>query len=105
MGPNENGQYVYSWLASTVINDFDEDISPLIHYLWRHKYISESTYLGIVQFGTETFYATSNVTFSTWNFNMSLTAGPPRPASASLHAPSRWAWITMTMLISLAVSF
>lgn len=83
MGPNTNGQYVYSWLASSNVNNFDTDISPLLHYLWREKYISESNYLGVVQFGSETFHATSNVTFSVRNFNMSIEAGTPKPTTSA----------------------
>ncbi|KAH7333128.1 concanavalin A-like lectin/glucanase domain-containing protein [Rhexocercosporidium sp. MPI-PUGE-AT-0058] len=76
-GPNSNGQFVYSWLGSTNITDFDEDISPLLHYLWRHKLIDDSNYLGVVQFGTETFHASSNVVFSAHDYNLSIAAGKP----------------------------
>ncbi|KAH9207041.1 concanavalin A-like lectin/glucanase domain-containing protein [Leptodontidium sp. 2 PMI_412] len=76
-GPNTNGQFVYSWLGYTNITDFDEDISPLLHYLWRHKLIDDTNYLGIVQFGTETFHATSNVEFSAYDYNLSIAAGTP----------------------------
>jgi hypothetical protein len=44
-----------------------------MHYLWRHNFIPESTYLGIVQFGTETFHSHSNVTFQVHDFDMSVT--------------------------------
>ncbi|KAE8444317.1 hypothetical protein EG329_000627 [Mollisiaceae sp. DMI_Dod_QoI] len=59
-GANNNGQFVYSWLAPT-----------------NHKMISESNYLGIVQFGTETFHSSSNVTFSAQDFNLSIASGTP----------------------------
>ncbi|KUJ13835.1 concanavalin A-like lectin/glucanase [Mollisia scopiformis] len=76
-GANNNGQFVYSWLAPSNVTTFDRDISPLLHYLWQHKLISESNYLGVVQFGTETFHASSNVTFSAQDFNISVAAGQP----------------------------
>jgi len=76
-GANNNGQFVYSWLAPDNITTFDKDISPLLHYLWQHKKISESNYLGIVQFGTETFHASSNVTFSAQDFNLTVASGKP----------------------------
>jgi hypothetical protein len=44
---------------------------------------AESNYLGIVQFGTETFHATSNVTFSAKNFNFNITKGDPKPVPGS----------------------
>jgi len=78
-GHNSNGQYVYSWLASSDLTSFNADISPLLHYLWRHSYIHEANYLGIVQFGMETFHATSNVTFSATDFDISIYQGDPAP--------------------------
>jgi len=71
-GPNGNGQFVYSWVASSNITNFDKDISPLLHYLSQNNLIPNSTYLGIVQFGTETFHATSNVTFSAQDFSLKV---------------------------------
>lgn len=65
------------------MSTLDYDISPLIHYLWLHKLISESNHLGIVQFGTEEFHSTSNVTFSAKEFNLSVAAGQPQVASRS----------------------
>lgn len=76
-GANGNGQFVYSWLAPANVSDFNRDISPLMHYLWQHKMISESNFLGIVQFGTETFHSSSNVTFSAQDFNLNVSSGKP----------------------------
>ncbi|KAG4415011.1 hypothetical protein IFR04_011832 [Cadophora malorum] len=78
-GNNSNGQFVFGWLPSTNVTDFKEDFSPLVHYLWRHKLIDESLYLGIVQFGSETFHASSNVVFSAHDYNLSVAPGTPSP--------------------------
>ncbi|KAK0112485.1 hypothetical protein ONS96_001722 [Cadophora gregata f. sp. sojae] len=92
-GNNSNGQYVYGWLASTNITDFDEDISPLLHYLWRHKLIDDSNYLGIVQFGSEAFHAKAEVVFSAQDYKLSIAGGTPSPepsgdvSAASLCTP------------------
>jgi xyloglucan-specific endo-beta-1,4-glucanase len=82
-GPNGNGQFVYSWLASTNITNFNRDISPLLHYLWRNLSVAETNYLGIVQYGTETFHSTSNVTFSAQDFNFTVEKGKPTPVPGS----------------------
>jgi xyloglucan-specific endo-beta-1,4-glucanase len=80
-GPNDNGQYVFSWVADANITDFDADISPLIHYLWRHGMVLAANYVGVVQFGTEQKHATSNVTFSVDDFAISATRGTPKAAA------------------------
>jgi len=74
-GPNGNGQTVFTWLAGSNITTFNKDISPLFGYLTEHNFLPNTTYLGIVQFGTETFHATSNVTFSATDFNMKIVQG------------------------------
>jgi xyloglucan-specific endo-beta-1,4-glucanase len=81
-------------LAPYNLNDFDSDISPLLHYLWRQKYIDESNYLGIVQFGTETFHSLSNVTFSVRDFNISIHSGRPNVVSeGSLPVLPNLTWV------------
>jgi xyloglucan-specific endo-beta-1,4-glucanase len=74
-GPNGAGQTVFSWLAADNITSFHNDISPLFNYLVDHNLMPTSTYLGTVQFGTETFHATSNVTFSASNFGLDIEKG------------------------------
>ncbi|KAF8859736.1 concanavalin A-like lectin/glucanase [Acephala macrosclerotiorum] len=99
-GSNNNGQFVYSWLAPENITNIDDDISPLLHYLWWHNKISESNYLGIVQFGTETFHSSSNVTFSAQDFNLTVASGnPPTDSSAAAGA------LPNLVFILLSVSF
>jgi xyloglucan-specific endo-beta-1,4-glucanase len=74
-GPNGNGQTVFTWLAGSNITTFSKDISPLFNYLTQHDLLPNTTYLGIVQFGTETFHSTSNVTFSASDFSMKVVQG------------------------------
>ncbi len=74
-GPNGAGQTVFSWLAQTNLTSFHNDISPLFNYLVDHNLLPTSAYLGSVQFGTETFHATANVTFTASNFALDLEKG------------------------------
>jgi xyloglucan-specific endo-beta-1,4-glucanase len=82
-GPNGNGQTVFSWLAASNITNFNFDITPLFDYLTSHNLLPSTTYLGSVQFGTEAFHATSNVTFSASNFNLKVVKGVKK-ATASM---------------------
>jgi xyloglucan-specific endo-beta-1,4-glucanase len=81
-GPNGNGQTVFSWLATSNITNFNFDVSPLLDYLTNHNLLPETTYLGSVQFGTEAFHATSNVTFLASNFNLDVTKGIKKASMA-----------------------
>jgi xyloglucan-specific endo-beta-1,4-glucanase len=81
-GPNGNGQTVFSWLAASNITSFNFDISPLFDYLTSHNLLPATTYLGSVQYGTEAFHATSNVTFSASNFNLKVTKGIKKASMA-----------------------
>lgn len=86
-GPNGMGQYVYSWLSTGNVTDFNEDISPLLHFLSDYNIIPSDNYLGSVQYGSETFHSTANITFSTSNFNLSVSQGTPlslAPGSSSI---------------------
>jgi len=106
-GLNSNGQQVYSWLAASNITYFDEDVSPLIHYLWRHGMISENVYLGSLQFGTETFHAGSNVTFSAQDTVLTVASGTPEATSGvsiSGHI-GRSALVLFPMLSSLLIFY
>ena len=76
--------------------------NPLIHYLWRQKIIDESNYLGIVQFGTETFHSTSNVTFSAQDFNFTIHQG--KPASETSLSSGRFLPNLALLLLASALS-
>lgn len=56
---------------------FDEDIAPLLQYLWRNQLVSADARLGLVQFGSEAYHSGNNVTFSAADFNMDVWMGTP----------------------------
>ena len=82
-GANDNGQHVFSWVADKNMTSFNGDLSPSIEYLWRHGLIRANNYLGILQFGTETLHATSNVTFTASKVDMDIVMGTPKAFSGS----------------------
>lgn len=104
-GPNDNGQYVFSWVADANMTDFDADISPLIHYLWRHGMVLAANYVGVVQFGTEQKHATSNLTFSVDDFAMSATRGMPKAAAgfSFKHSPPLQLMSALTAIVVIAL--
>ncbi|KAJ5595219.1 uncharacterized protein N7459_001427 [Penicillium hispanicum] len=64
---DETHQTVLTWVANSTTEKFSGDIYPLITDLYSlsgTKYPSKDDYMGIFQFGTETYSANSNVTFS-----------------------------------------
>jgi xyloglucan-specific endo-beta-1,4-glucanase len=101
-GPNDNGQHVFSWVADANLTSFAGDISPLVHYLWRHNLVLATNYIGVVQFGTEQKFATSNVTFVVDSFAMDASKGTPKEgAGASLTC---YGWDLMLALFLAAVA-
>ncbi|KAJ5093507.1 hypothetical protein N7456_009368 [Penicillium angulare] len=69
-GPRTAGsttQYVLTWVAATNTDSFKGDIFPLVTNLTSlggDNYPNNTDYMGILQFGTETYSADSNVTFA-----------------------------------------
>lgn len=47
---------------------FELDVAPLFGYLWEKEGIPGDVYLGVVQFGTETFYSQTQMNFSMSSF-------------------------------------
>lgn len=56
---------------------FDEDITPLLQYLWRNELVSADARIGLVEFGSEAYHAGNNVTFSAGGFSMDIWPGSP----------------------------
>jgi hypothetical protein len=56
---------------------FDEDITPLLQYLWRNDLVSADARIGLVEFGSEAYHAGNNVTFSAGDFSMNVWPGTP----------------------------
>ena len=118
---------MFSWLSPNNITDFNEDISPLLQYLYKNDLVPASLYLGAVQFGSETFHATSNVTFSVNDFSINMTStgspdgdiltplasGQPQPnglpdksgSAGSLQLPSMISLLMFMMALGGALRF
>lgn len=76
-GQNSRGTSVFTWVAPRDETNFDEDVSPLLQYLWRKKLVSADARLGLVEFGSEAYHSGANVTFSASEFSMQLLTGHP----------------------------
>jgi hypothetical protein len=87
-GENSGGQTVHSWLALSNQSDFEADATPLINYLTNNSLVETDAYMGILQFGSETWHSTANVTFDVTSFNLNVTstdASANAAASAAVH--------------------
>ncbi|CEI67620.1 unnamed protein product [Fusarium venenatum] len=76
-GKNQRANHVFTWVPDEDVDDiteFDEDVSPLLEYVWRNGLIANSTYLGIVEFGSETWQSSTNVTFSAASYSLTINA-------------------------------
>lgn len=73
-------------MSPTDQTTFDEDISPLLQYLWRNQLVSADARLGLIEFGSEAYHSGNNVTFSAENFNMDVWRGTP--AKYELNPPA-----------------
>lgn len=86
-GTNDNGQQVYSWLAQTNFSSVTTDVSPLVNFLWHNgnSSLDSSFYIGVMQFGTETFHVKSGseVTFNASRVFLDVESSRPPPAAAS----------------------
>lgn len=76
-GRNTRGTLVYSWVSPADQTSFDEDITPLLQYLWRNELVSADARIGLVEFGSEAYHAGNNVTFSAGGFSMDIWPGSP----------------------------
>jgi len=97
-GRNQRGTEVFTWVATKKETNFTADVSPLLQSLWRTGLLSADSYLGLVEFGSEAFHASTNVTFSASGFSMALKEGPapdhdigelPTACSLAGHASTR----------------
>lgn len=76
-GQNARGTIVFTWIAPSDQTSFDEDISPLLQYLWRNDLMAADAQLGVVEFGSEAYHSGNNVTFSAGSFSMGVWPGVP----------------------------
>ncbi|KAH6718717.1 concanavalin A-like lectin/glucanase domain-containing protein, partial [Leptodontidium sp. MPI-SDFR-AT-0119] len=63
-GTNTLNQHVFSWVPTKNTTSFTGDLAVGIHYLSENNLLPGDNYLGVVQFGTETFFAEEYVTFT-----------------------------------------
>jgi xyloglucan-specific endo-beta-1,4-glucanase len=63
----------FSWLSTDNVTTSDFDINLLLEPLWKNNLVPSDVQLGLVEFGTETFYAADNVTFSVSDFAVNIT--------------------------------
>jgi xyloglucan-specific endo-beta-1,4-glucanase len=80
-GRNSGGTHVFTAVTkdNSDVLSFDEDFYPLFQYILEqaHKHIDaddlpKDPWLGIIEFGTETWMSRGNATFTAANFGMSL---------------------------------
>ncbi|KAH7000743.1 concanavalin A-like lectin/glucanase domain-containing protein [Ilyonectria destructans] len=81
-GRNSGGTHVFTAVPSTGedILSFDEDFYPLFEFILKKAHSHPDTpddlptdpWLGIVEFGSETWFSDGNVTFTAANFGMQL---------------------------------
>ncbi|KAF5635825.1 hypothetical protein F52700_5137 [Fusarium sp. NRRL 52700] len=80
-GRNSGGTHVFTAVTkdNSDVLSFDEDFYPLFQYILKqaHKQIDaddlpKDPWLGIIEFGTETWMSRGNATFTAANFGMSL---------------------------------
>lgn len=81
---NFRSRHVFTWIrkGDTDINEFDEDVAPLFKYILDNPPPEnddddaaewpEDPWLGIVEFGSETWFSNDNVTFSVSDFAVSI---------------------------------
>ena len=81
MGQNSVGQTVYSWVATANTTMFSGDIVGLIQSIsLRHNGPAmQSAYLGVIEFGTETFHSSTLAHFVAENVQMSVVNGTTPP--------------------------
>ncbi|KAL0939838.1 Endoglucanase cel12A [Colletotrichum truncatum] len=74
---NQREQKVFTWVTRNGedVNEFDEDVTPLFNYVLESGEIDKESWLGLVEFGTETWHSKGNVTFSAAHFSMELDNG------------------------------
>ncbi|KAG7130967.1 Endoglucanase cel12A like protein [Verticillium longisporum] len=77
---NSGGRHVFTWVTrdGKDVNEFDGDVAPLLEYILSNPSDIEDfpsdPWLGLVEFGSETWFSNENVTFSAANFGMELDA-------------------------------
>ncbi|KAF6829120.1 glycosyl transferase [Colletotrichum plurivorum] len=82
---NQRDQKVFTWVTrdGSDVNEFDADVAPLFKYVLESGEIDKESWLGLVEFGSETWHSPDNITFSAANFAMELDNGDDGSGSGS----------------------
>lgn len=100
--PNSNGQVVFSWISQTNQTTFSGDVAHFIRRLSRHEGPQLHHYLGVAQFGSETFHAEHDVTFGVSNGSMIVARGAPPVDNGGTTLLSRTFSSLMCMVVLVA---
>jgi hypothetical protein len=85
-GIKANGQKVLTWLAMPPVLQFDIDVLSFLRALETNNIITPDLTLGVVEFGTETFYANESITFTASDFSMNLSSNASATSSRPFHS-------------------
>ncbi|KAL1311428.1 hypothetical protein AAFC00_001589 [Neodothiora populina] len=90
VGQNQQGQKqtVYSWVPTVNLDHIEGDLSELLHVIVDSGNLTDTLYMGVVQFGTETVHATSNVTAEFKNIFMDLEVNSAKPTPSKTSSGS-----------------
>lgn len=88
VGQNQQGQKqtVYSWVPTTNLDSISADLSELTRLITASGNISDSTYLGVIQFGSETVHSPQNITFEVKSAYMDLEVNSAKPTTSTSSA-------------------
>ncbi|KAK5653294.1 hypothetical protein OQA88_8985 [Cercophora sp. LCS_1] len=94
VGEGPAGQSAFTWIPDANYTRFDQDLSPLVQYLWKNNLVSPEAYVGTVGFGSEQFFSLNPVAFSSERLALNITTSGPLPdltcnaATGSFRPPS-----------------
>lgn len=75
---------MYSWVTNQTLTTFELDVAPLFGYLWENEGVPGDVYLGVVQFGTETFYSKNQMNFSVSSYEARIERTIPDSAGTGV---------------------
>lgn len=85
------------------IESFDIDTTYLIKALTNNNLVPSNAYLGLVDYGSEAFHATENITFAAHSFDMNLTLGTAPVLNAAppstAHQDHKILWVIAGLIL------
>jgi len=110
-GTNQRGVHTLTWLASEVVKNIDMDVMQLITPM-KALITEPNLIVGLVQLGTEAFFASENVTFSMSSYSLDIQPDATskvkpttsaKPSKGSSNIIPAWQSLAGMMLIPVAV--